>query len=50
MATTPALVAGFDDRDGDALGTALEVREHSGYHSSRFTSIADEQLGIEDLI
>lgn len=33
-------VAGFDYRDGDALG----------YHSSRFTSIADEQLGIEDLI
>jgi flavin reductase (DIM6/NTAB) family NADH-FMN oxidoreductase RutF len=33
-------VAGFDYRDGDALG----------YHSSRFTSIVDEQLGIEDLI
>jgi flavin reductase (DIM6/NTAB) family NADH-FMN oxidoreductase RutF len=33
-------VAGFEYRDGDALG----------YHSSRFTSIADEQLGIEDLI
>lgn len=33
-------VAGFDYRDGDALG----------YHASRFTSIADERLGIEDLI
>jgi flavin reductase len=33
-------VAGFDYRDGDALG----------YHASRFTSIADVQLGIEDLI
>lgn len=33
-------VAGFDYRDGDALG----------YHSSQFTSIADVQLGIEDLI
>ena len=33
-------VESFDYRDGDALG----------YHSSRFTSIADEQLGIEDLI
>ncbi len=33
-------VAGFDYRDGDALG----------YHSSRFTSITDVDLGIEDLI
>ena len=33
-------VASFDYRDGDALG----------YHSSRFTSIVDLQLGIEDLI
>jgi flavin reductase len=33
-------VAHFDYRDGDALG----------YHASRFTSIADVQLGIEDLI
>jgi flavin reductase (DIM6/NTAB) family NADH-FMN oxidoreductase RutF len=33
-------VAAFDYRDGDALG----------YHGSRFTQIADVQLGIEDLI
>lgn len=33
-------VVDFDYRDGDALG----------YHSSGFTSIADVQLGIEDLI
>jgi len=33
-------VAGFDYRDGDALG----------YHSSRFTAITDVELGIEDLI
>ena len=33
-------VAGYDYRDGDALG----------YHSSQFTSISDVQLGIEDLI
>ena len=33
-------VASFAYRDGDALA----------YHSSRFTSIADVQLGIEDLI
>ena len=33
-------VESFDYRDGDALA----------YHSSRFTSIADLQLGIEDLI
>lgn len=33
-------VAGFDFRDGDALG----------FHTSGFTAIADRQLGIEDLI
>jgi flavin reductase (DIM6/NTAB) family NADH-FMN oxidoreductase RutF len=33
-------VSDFDYRDGDALG----------YHSSRFTSTADVQLGIEELI
>lgn len=33
-------VVDLDYRHGDALG----------YHSSRFTSIADVQLGIEDLI
>jgi flavin reductase (DIM6/NTAB) family NADH-FMN oxidoreductase RutF len=33
-------VQGFDFRDGDALG----------YHASRFTTVADDQLGHEHLI
>ena len=33
-------VVDYDFRDGDALG----------YHASRYTPIADEQLGIEDLL
>ena len=33
-------VVEFDYRDGDALG----------FHASRFTTIPDAQLGIEDLI